>query len=135
MNDKEITISKRVRDYLESQGVSVGGEQTNGEVRQYEISFASPAGQDCRFTVDVGRDAKSEWEADVDFHDSLFSLWRDYDASQEAYLWLGPDGHGKNGAPYDMKDVYDDMVAVERTLEELEIGVSEIAEEERNEEA
>ena len=32
-----------------------------------------------------------------------------FDVSEEAYLWLDNFGHGKNGAPYDMKDVYEDM--------------------------
>ena len=34
-------------------------------------------------------------------------------------MWLDIDGHGKNGAPYDMRDVYDDMEAVNDMLWDL----------------
>jgi len=43
----------------------------------------------------IAREAKQRYES--------------FDASEEAYLWLDNSGHGKNGAPYDMKDVYEDM--------------------------
>lgn len=36
-----------------------------------------------------------------------------FDADSEAYLWLDGNGHGKNGAPYHMKDVVADMEAAE----------------------
>ena len=42
-----------------------------------------------------------------------------YDCSYEAYLWLDNTGHGTNGAPYDMKDVYEDMEACEKMIFEL----------------
>ena len=35
--------------------------------------------------------------------------YESFDVSEEAYLWLDNSGHGKNGAPYDMKDVYEDI--------------------------
>lgn len=34
----------------------------------------------------------------------------DFDVSYETYLWLDECGHGKNGAPYDMKDVYENVL-------------------------
>ena len=37
----------------------------------------------------------------------------------ETYLWLDSDGHGKNGAPYDMKDLYEDMEACREIIYEL----------------
>jgi hypothetical protein len=68
-----------------------------------EITFSkySPAGQDFGFSVNAN---------------TLGELLRKigeyhyyYDPSEEAYLWLDDTGHGRNGAPYDMKDVYEDM--------------------------
>lgn len=32
-----------------------------------------------------------------------------FDISYESYIWLDNTGHGKNGAPYDMLDVYNDI--------------------------
>ena len=49
--------------------------------------------------------------------ESLISDMEEYyegfDADSEAYLWLDSNGHGKNGAPYHMKDVLADMEAAE----------------------
>ena len=68
---------------------------------------------------------------DVCFEDLQFSdgwgLWKQiselyegYDPSEEASLWLDDTGHGKNGAPWAMGDVYKDMVEVETMLHDLE---------------
>ena len=37
----------------------------------------------------------------------------------EAYLWIGTDGHGKNGAPYHIKDIVSDMEAAEAMINTL----------------
>lgn len=39
--------------------------------------------------------------------------------SYETYLWLDSNGHGKNDAPYDMKDVYEDVEWWRDSLEYL----------------
>ena len=43
----------------------------------------------------------------------------DFDVSYEAYLWLDDTGHGRNGAPYEMIDVYEDMEECLHNMEEL----------------
>lgn len=52
--------------------------------------------------------------------EELKSLIDDYDVSYETYLWLDKDGHGKNGAPYDMLDCYRDSEEELEHLEDLE---------------
>ena len=47
---------------------------------------------------------------------------------EEAYIWLDDSGHGKNGAPHDMKDVYEDMEACKSMLGELVGVVNELVE-------
>ncbi len=42
-----------------------------------------------------------------------------FDCSEEAYIWLDNTGHGVNGAPYDMKEVYNDMEACLEMMKEL----------------
>lgn len=49
-----------------------------------------------------------------------------YDISEETYLWLDDTGHGKNGAPYDMMDVYEDAEACLNMVEELYSKLCEI---------
>jgi hypothetical protein len=70
----------------------------------YTFSKYSPDGQDFSFSVDT------EGEPEF-FLSNIKEYYNDYDASYEAYLWLDDSGHGKSGAPYEMIDVYNDMVA------------------------
>lgn len=42
-----------------------------------------------------------------------------YDPDYEAYLWIGSDGHGKNGAPYHIKNIVSDMEAAEEMINTL----------------
>ena len=50
---------------------------------------------------------------------ALYDYWEGYDPDEEASYWIGPDGHGKNGAPYHISDIIDDMKEAERMIEEL----------------
>lgn len=68
---------------------------------EFDISRYSPAGQD--FHINITANSAKE------FLENLTSYCEDFDTSTETYLWLDSDGHGKKGAPYDMKDVYEDM--------------------------
>lgn len=69
-----------------------------------EIEFQkfSSAGQDFHFSVDAEDDLSV-------FAENILRLYNDFDVSAEAYLYLDSEGHGRNGAPYDMKAVYEDM--------------------------
>lgn len=45
--------------------------------------------------------------------------YEDFDPDYEAYLWIGDDGHGRNGAPYHIKDIVSDMEEAEEQIYEL----------------
>jgi hypothetical protein len=77
----------------------------------FEIDKYSPAGQD--FLIQLSADSIEE------FVNELKGRYNNFDCSEEAYLWLDESGHGKNGAPYDMKDVYEDMEACKEMIGEL----------------
>lgn len=79
-------------------------EDGNGIV----LSKCSPCGND--FSITLNKDS---------FVKELLKEIDNYDVSYEAYLWLDSSGHGKNGAPYDMKDVYEDMESNLKNMEEL----------------
>lgn len=34
---------------------------------------------------------------------------KNFDVDYETSIWIGKDGHGKNGAPYHIKDILDEM--------------------------
>lgn len=71
----------------------------------------SPAGQDFGFEVE-GDDIE-------EIADNIYKYYDDFDPSYEAYLWLDETGHGRNGAPYNMKDLYEDMEACQDMILEL----------------
>ena len=52
--------------------------------------------------------------------------YESFDADAEAYLWLDGNGHGKNGAPYHMKDVLADMEAAEGMVSKLLEAVKDL---------
>ena len=99
------TFVKKIIDVAESLDWSVNVDDG------LEFSKTSDAGQDFNFTVtgDSTEDIITEIR---EYHDN-------FDTSEEAYLWLDESGHGKNGAPYDMKDVYEDMEQCNEMVEEL----------------
>lgn len=77
----------------------------------YRLSKYSPEGQDFSFTVEGNN--KDELLS------SMYEYYEDYDVSYETYLWLDNMGHGRNGAPYDMRDLYNDMEACREMVLEL----------------
>ena len=87
----------------------------NGE---FEITKFSPAGQD--FNMNISANNIEE------FAEKLYERYNDFDCSEETFLWLDDTGHGKNGAPYDMKDLYEDMEACEEMIRELAVEVQNI---------
>jgi len=91
-------------------------ESLDWNVSEYEndieFSKCSPAGQDFSFTIDKSDDTE-------EMISNVYDYYNSYDPSEEASYWLDESGHGKNGAPYDMKDLYDDMVACKEMINEL----------------
>jgi len=82
-------------------------------VNNNELEFTkySPAGQDFNFNV-TGDDLEEVIK-------SIDEYCNNFDCSEETYLWLDNTGHGTNGSPYDMKDLYEDMEECLKMIEEL----------------
>ena len=51
--------------------------------------------EDAPTLADIAREVQHEYDT--------------FDVSEKTYVWLDNTGHGKNGAPNDMRDVYNDM--------------------------
>lgn len=81
----------------------------------------SPAEMDYSFDVDITDFEKEDsiLTAAELFVEAIHSMVDDFDPSYEAYLWLDNTGHGKNGAPYNMRDLYEDMEAIQEMLDDL----------------
>lgn len=78
----------------------------------YRISKYTSAGQDWGIELTINNDINKVYE-------DIKSIYNSFDPSEEAYLWLDNTGHGKNGAPYEMIDVYNDMVECKNYINEL----------------
>lgn len=112
MND--ITaIREKVIEIAEANGWAASIIVDNGDDCTYEFSKFSPAGQDFCFDADM------ENNKVFSLISNIFAAYQDYDCSEETYIWLDDTGHGKNGAPYDMKDVYGDMDACKQMMMDL----------------
>lgn len=83
------------------------------QIDDNEFTFEkySPAGQDFNMTItaDNLEEAIEKIQERCD----------NFDCSEETYVWLDNTGHGTNGAPYDMKDLCEDMESCLEMMEEL----------------
>ena len=78
---------------------------------QYLLSQFLPAEQDFNIVIE-GKNVEELLE-------SIYQAYENYDVSEETYLWLDNTGHGKNGAPYELEDVLEDMKWCKNAILEL----------------
>ena len=88
------------------------------EINNDTVTFykTAPNGLDFSFEVDIGDDIN-------DFSKNIYNTFMDYDVSYETYLWLDNTGHGKNGAPYELEDVLEDIKDCEQYIQDAHIIV------------
>ena len=88
------------------------------EINDDTVTFykTAPNGLDFSFEVDIGDDIN-------DFSRNINNTFMDYDVSYETYLWLDNTGHGKNGAPYELEDILEDIKACEQYIQDAHIIV------------
>lgn len=86
----------------------------NVDITEDDVTFQkySTYGQDFNMTVQLA-------ETFDEFVHNLYEYYDSFDVSTEAYAWLDSEGHGTNGAPYDMKDVYEDFAEIKDDILEL----------------
>lgn len=102
----------QVVEVVESLGWTINEVEEN----RFELSKFSPSGQDFNFLIE-GEDIQ-------ELVDNSYERYDNFDVSSETYLWLDDDGHGQNGAPYDMKDLYEDMEACKEMILEVHDALS-----------
>lgn len=106
-------IQQKITEIVEILGWSVDfSEPQNGKT---DVNFAkyTSYGQDFNFSVELEND---DMEA---FIDNIHEYYENFDVDEEAYLWIGSDGHGKNGAPYHIADIVKDMEEAETMMADL----------------
>ena len=106
-------IQQKITEIAEILGWSVDfSESQNGKT---DVNFAkyTSYGQDFNFSVELEND---DMEA---FIDNIHEYYENFDVDEEAYIWIGSDGHGKNGAPYHIADIVKDMEEAEVMMADL----------------
>lgn len=102
----------RIIEIAEGQGFSVQTEVKDDEV-EFTFSQYSDFGQDFNIF------ATMKYYDIYSLIEELDNFYEGYDPDEEAMLWVGPDGHGKNGAPYRLTDVVKDMEQCEQMAKDL----------------
>lgn len=104
----------------EANGWSVNTDETESGHIVFEFSKYTPAGQDFNFSAELTNGVLQT------LVESIKEYYDRFDVDEEAYLWIGEDGHGKKGAPYHIKDIVQDMEAAEEMVYQLYKALNEI---------
>ena len=116
-------IIDKITDCAESNGWSVSMDtEQEKDIVVFEFSKYTPAGHDFSFSATMKDNSLDSLGDDIE------EYFEHFDVDSEAYLWLDDNGHGKNGAPYRMRDVLADMEAAERYIESLLDAIRDIDE-------
>ena len=110
---------EKIYEIAQSEGWQVDYCYTD-EKTMVSFSFQkfSPAGRDFCFEVCVPNE-DDEYNLYYNVADEISTYCENFDVSYETYIWLDENGHGKNGAPYDMSDVYKDTESCEKMIGDL----------------
>ena len=111
---------EKIYEIAQSEGWQVDYSYTDEKETDIIFSFEkySPAGRDFCFEVCVPND-EDEYVIYDSVADAISTYCENFDVSYETYIWLDENGHGKNGAPYDMSDVYKDTESCEKMIDDL----------------
>lgn len=83
------------------------------QTAEFEFGKFTPAGRDFSFSAEMKC-------ANINsLIENIEEYYEDFDVDYETYIWLDQFGHGRNGAPYRMRAVLEDMEATEKMIEEL----------------
>lgn len=105
-------LINRITDIAEDKGWTVNTE-TKDAIVEFEFSQSTDFGQDFSFSASMN-------DGDIySLIESVNDYYEGYDPDEEALLWVGPDGHGRNGAPYRLSDIIKDMEQAESMVNEL----------------
>ena len=121
----EININKELRNIIENNDWNITCcEIDNNNI--ITLDLQTYTNYDCNFTVSVSYEVNSNKEIEKEnLINALIEFYNNFDVSYETYLWLDGTGHGIDGAPYDMKDVYEDQLYAIEQLDKLTIEISQ----------
>ena len=114
---------EKIYQIAEREGWKVDYIYIYDDEKETELYFTfenySPAGHDFWFDVKVANESEDEDVVFDNVKHAIYKFLEEYDVSKEAYSWLDETGHGRNGAPRDMKGVYEDMETCKAMIHDL----------------
>lgn len=111
-NESYKVLVSKIIEIAEIQGFTVYHEKKGSET-EFSFSQFTERGQDFSFSISMDN------QDFVTFLTELSDYYEGYDPEAEIMLWLDNDGHGKNGAPFHMRDVLSDMEDCEKMIGQL----------------
>ena len=119
---------EKIYEIAEREGWEVECYYVDEKETMVSFSFEkySPAGRDFVFGVCVPNedDEDDEYNLYYNVADEISTYCENFDVSYETYIWLDETGHGRNGAPYDMKDLYEDTQACADMIHDLWLALN-----------
>lgn len=107
-------LKDKIADIAEKQGWSVSFHDKERVLTEVEFECHSSTGQDYCFTITVVDNDPEEFVIELDYY------YNGYDFEEEATMWIGDYGHGKNGAPYRIADILKSTKEIEDKLLRLQ---------------
>lgn len=105
-------------------GWAISAKKNENGTYDWNLSRRTDAGQDVQFEFETEwifheDEDGDNYEENPQIREQIHAIYENYDPDEETYLWLGPDGHGRNGAPYSLRAVLEDMESVDEALKKL----------------
>ena len=121
-NEEDKDVITKVIEIAEENGFSADIYNNREDEEEYYFEFGkcSDCGRD--FTFDIVFNTLTDIS---DIADKIYEYYEGFDESYETYIWLDNFGHGMNGAPDDMLDVYNDTKQCKGFIEELYNAIHE----------
>ena len=108
-----MTAIEQITAVATNWGWNVEADIRKKKVVEFDFQRYTKMGQDFSFSIEMkGNDTDSLVSGIEEFYEN-------FDPDYEAYLWIGTDGHGKNGVPYHIKDIVSDMEDAEAMIKTL----------------
>lgn len=121
-NEEDKDVIAKVIEIAEENGFSADIYNNREDKEEYYFEFGkfSDCGRDFTFYIFF-----NTLDDISNIADKIYEYYEDFDVSYETYIWLDNFGHGMNGAPDDMLDVYNDTKQCEGFIEELYNAIHE----------
>lgn len=108
-----MTIVEQITTVAAKLGWNVETDTSKPNLVAFDFQQYTMHGQDFSFNVEMKNDDTDSLMSQIE------EYYESFDPDYEAHLWIGTDGHGKNGAPYHIKDIVTDMEQAEAMIDTL----------------